>query len=212
MSGKELAKVSENYLALTGNAKEIVSENLRNFGFSRRDLEVIKSPTGGATSFMVPGLSGEEPVKELTGILIGYDTPRAYWEESNPVEGTPPQCYSDDSIISHDGRRCKTCDGRGHVQHPRALPERIVVPVDVLPRAARGRVEPFGGLLLPARTRVSVPFIRRPIDNGHTFHYQSLGTTPTAFLGRSPRSAASSSAISSPSCMMAACIALRSVS
>ncbi len=35
--------------------------------------------------------------------------PRAYWETPDPVEGTPPVCYSSNSIVSHDGKSCAQC-------------------------------------------------------------------------------------------------------
>lgn len=59
--------------------------------------------------FSVPGLSGEEPEKELTGIILDYTTPRAYWATSDPVEGMPPTCLSKDSRISQDGKACAHC-------------------------------------------------------------------------------------------------------
>ena len=52
---------------------------------------------------------GEETAKELTGIILDYSTPRAYWETPDPVEGTPPRCYSADSVISHGGKDCADC-------------------------------------------------------------------------------------------------------
>lgn len=36
-------------------------------------------------------------------------TPRAYWDTPDPVEGTPPVCMSQNSIISYDGRPCAHC-------------------------------------------------------------------------------------------------------
>ncbi len=69
----------------------------------------MKSPSGGATVFSVPGLSGDEAAKELTGIILNYTTPRAYWDTPDPVEGTPPVCMSHDSITSEDGKACIHC-------------------------------------------------------------------------------------------------------
>lgn len=59
--------------------------------------------------FSVPGLAGEEAEKELTGIILDYTTPRAYWDSPDPVEGTPPTCMSQNSIISFDGKACAHC-------------------------------------------------------------------------------------------------------
>ncbi len=52
---------------------------------------------------------GDEATKELTGIILDYTTPRAYWDTPDPVEGTPPTCLSQNSIISQDGKACAHC-------------------------------------------------------------------------------------------------------
>ncbi len=65
--------------------------------------------TGGSTSFTIPTLSGETMEKSITGIILDYITPRAYWDTPDPVEGTPPVCFSSDSLVSHDGKACTNC-------------------------------------------------------------------------------------------------------
>jgi hypothetical protein len=100
---------SGSYLALNNNTLDIIRENLKNQPLSHALFDIIKSPSGGATVFAVPGLSGEEPEKELTGIIVNYTTPRAYWDSPDPVEGTPPVCFSRDSMVSHDGKPCAHC-------------------------------------------------------------------------------------------------------
>jgi len=105
-----LTTVSEsNYVALSSDALGIITENLKNQQLSPALFDVIKAPSGGVTSFTVPTLSGEEMVKELTGIILDYTTPRGYWDSPDPVEGTPPVCYSRDSVISYDGKPCSQC-------------------------------------------------------------------------------------------------------
>jgi len=108
MPNTSLAAVSD-YVALTSNALEVINENLKNQPLSYQLFDVIKSPSGGITSFSVPGLSGEEMEKELVGIILDYTTPRAYWDTPDPVEGTPPVCWSQDSLVSHDGNPCSRC-------------------------------------------------------------------------------------------------------
>jgi hypothetical protein len=66
------------------------AENLKNQPLTLQFFDVVKSPSGGATVFSVPCLSGDEAEKELTGIILDYTTPRAYWDTHDPVEGTPP--------------------------------------------------------------------------------------------------------------------------
>ena len=104
-----LAPVDSGYLALTNNALEIIRANLKSQPLTLDLFDVVKSPSGGATVFSVPGLTGDEAEKELTGIILDYTTPRAYWDTPDPVEGTPPVCMSQNSIISYDGKACAHC-------------------------------------------------------------------------------------------------------
>jgi hypothetical protein len=106
---KPSLKSESGFVALTTNAMEIISENLKNQQLTSALFDVIKSPSGGATSFSVPSLSGEDSEKELVGIILDYTTPRAYWTTPEPAEGTPPECFSRDSVISSNGERCATC-------------------------------------------------------------------------------------------------------
>ena len=98
-----------NYAALNNNALEIIKNNLKNQPLSLQLFDIIKSPSGGSTSFTIPTLSGETMEKSITGIILDYTTPRAYWDTPDPVEGTPPVCFSSDSLVSHDGKACGTC-------------------------------------------------------------------------------------------------------
>lgn len=97
------------YIALSNNALDVIRENLKNQPLSLDLFDIVKSPSGGSTVFSVPGLTGEEAEKELTGIVLDYTTPRAYWGTPDPVEGTPPVCMSQNSIVSHDGKACYSC-------------------------------------------------------------------------------------------------------
>ena len=103
------AAESSNYIALKSDAIGIISENLKNQPLSHAMFDVVKSPSGGITSFSVPGLTGEEMEKELTGIILNYTTPRAYWDSPELIEGQAPDCYSLDSVISHEGNPCNIC-------------------------------------------------------------------------------------------------------
>ena len=109
MPDMALEAVNSNYLALNSNAMEIIRENLKHQPLSFQLFDVVKSPSGGSTVFSVPGLAGDEAEKELTGIVLDYMTPRAYWDTPDPVEGTPPVCLSQNSVISHNGIACSKC-------------------------------------------------------------------------------------------------------
>lgn len=104
-----LAPVNADYAALSNNALSVIRENLKNQPLALDFFDVVKSPSGGSTVFSVPGLNGDEPETELSGIILDYTTPRAYWHTLEPVEGTPPDCMSVNSIISADGKSCAHC-------------------------------------------------------------------------------------------------------
>ena len=104
-----LAPVNADFAALSNNALSVIRENLKNQPLALDFFDVVKSPSGGSTVFSVPGLNGDEPETELTGIILDYTTPRAYWHTPEPVEGTPPDCMSVNSIISSDGKACAHC-------------------------------------------------------------------------------------------------------
>ena len=104
-----LSQIGARYVALSSNALEIIRSNLKNQALTLDLFDIVKSPAGGSTVFAVPGLTGEEAAKELTGIVLDYTTPRAYWDTPDPVEGTPPVCMSENSIISSDGKACAFC-------------------------------------------------------------------------------------------------------
>lgn len=104
-----LTAVGSDYIALTSDALGIIRENLKDQQLSHSLFDIIKSPSGGTTAFTVPGLSGDEVEKELIGIILDYTTPRAYWDTPDPIEGTPPICYSNNSIVSFEGQPCSLC-------------------------------------------------------------------------------------------------------
>ncbi len=106
---RENAPAQSGYLALNDKTRELIHENLPDQPLSYQLFDVVKSPSGGSTVFTVPGLSGDEAEKELTGIILGYTMPRAYWDTPDPVEGTPPTCFSHNSIVSEDGKVCAHC-------------------------------------------------------------------------------------------------------
>lgn len=109
MQETAMTAADTNYAALKNNALEIIKNNLKNQPLSLQLFDIIKSPSGGSTSFTIPTLSGETMEKSITGIILDYTTPRAYWDTPDPVESTPPVCFSSDSLISHDGKVCGTC-------------------------------------------------------------------------------------------------------
>lgn len=99
----------QGYIALKDNTIDIIKQNLKNQPLSFQLFDTVKAPSGGSTVFTVPGISGDEIEKSISGIILDYTMPRAYWETPDPVEGTPPTCYSTNSIVSTDGKACNSC-------------------------------------------------------------------------------------------------------
>lgn len=97
------------FLAFSENTLDLLQTNLKHQQLTLDLFDVVKSPAGGSTVFSVPTINGEEPAKELTGIILDFTTPRAYWDTADPVEGTPPTCSSQNGIISTDGKPCLRC-------------------------------------------------------------------------------------------------------
>ena len=100
---------NKGYIALKDNTIDIIKQNLKNQPLSFQLFDTVKAPSGGSTVFTVPGISGDEIEKSISGIILDYTMPRAYWETPDPVEGTPPTCYSKDSLVSFDGKACCRC-------------------------------------------------------------------------------------------------------
>lgn len=109
MSEAVITTTNQGYIALNNNTIDIIKENLKNQPISLQLFDTVKSPAGGSTVFSVPGIAGDEAEKSISGIILDYTTPRAYWETTDPVEGTPPTCYSKDSLVSFDGKACSHC-------------------------------------------------------------------------------------------------------
>jgi hypothetical protein len=112
----ELAVVKETDYAIleqsTDELSEIIEENVGE-QIQVSDLDKTGIPAGGATSFEVPTLDGEEDVKTIEGIIVGFKDGRAFWKESfdETGGGTPPDCFSDDMVtgVGDPGGACATC-------------------------------------------------------------------------------------------------------
>lgn len=80
--------------------RDIIESNVGD-SLSQFDLDRITMPAGGALSWTVPTLDGEESVKALEGIIVHWKEPRAYWQASfeDAGGGSPPDCSSEDSVL-----------------------------------------------------------------------------------------------------------------
>jgi hypothetical protein len=96
----------------SNNLQEIISANLGEEQLDIFTLDRVKVPAGGSTIWMVPGIDGEEPIKELVALIIGDFVTRSYWHsEYGSTESGPPDCYSVDGLtgIGTPGGNCNTC-------------------------------------------------------------------------------------------------------
>ena len=83
-------------------AMKIIAEALGGTELSLNDLDVVKTPTGGITSWEMPD---GEMAKELRGVPILKQTPRTYWRKSmNAGDGGPPDCSSPDGDVGFGKR------------------------------------------------------------------------------------------------------------
>lgn len=96
-----------------GEVTDIVKANIGDAGLNEWELDRIKIPAGGALSWSVPSLEGEEMVKELTGIIVAWRDTRAYWKTNfaESGEGSAPDCSSPDAVQGYGdpGIKCELC-------------------------------------------------------------------------------------------------------
>lgn len=93
---------------------EALSENLGGEGLNVWDLDRVKIPSGGVTTWSVPTLESPdgEDRKELLGVPVFWKYSRVYYEhEMGEGESGPPQCKSNDGKIGvgNPGVACATC-------------------------------------------------------------------------------------------------------
>ena len=173
------------YLALTSNALDLIRANLKSQPLTLDLFDTVKSPSGGSTVFEVPGLAGTEAEKELTGIILDYTTPRAYWDTPDPVEGTPPVCMSQNSIISYDGKACAHCPyndfgSRDGDSNAKACKESVLLfllrPGSIIPLLVRGTCDqqaPVSEIRHPAVEYADAGFQRGYEDHSGEGHQQT---------------------------------------
>lgn len=91
---------------------KIIDANLGENGkLSLSNFDRVGIPAGGSLSWTVPGLAGEESVRELVGIVLFWKPARAFWRADYTGKSTAPDCRSDDGItgIGDPGGSCDVC-------------------------------------------------------------------------------------------------------
>lgn len=82
----------------TEDVQEIIRANVGTNGqVTAFDLDRVRIPTGGATQWTVPGITGDQSVKELNGIIVHWRDGRLFWEHAyGDAPAGPPDCVSND--------------------------------------------------------------------------------------------------------------------
>lgn len=114
---KEIATIQpSNYAVCNMPAKdlaEIIREAAGESGFTSKDLDRVKIPSGGGVAWEIPSLSGVDTAKELVGVIIHHQDARAYWKQGIEEAGgnQPPDCSSSDGRngLGTPGGSCTTC-------------------------------------------------------------------------------------------------------
>ena len=92
---------------------KVIRANIGNARLTEFDVDRISVPTGGGNLWTVPTLDGDENAKDITGIVVYWKEPRAYWKVAFDESGggTPPDCSSDDGVngIGEPGGACGVC-------------------------------------------------------------------------------------------------------
>lgn len=92
---------------------EAIRENLGGAELTPFDLDRIKIPTGGSTTWEIPTLDGDtDPKKSLDGVIVFQKNTRVFWKERyGGTEAVPPDCSSSDGKfgVGDPGGDCSTC-------------------------------------------------------------------------------------------------------
>jgi hypothetical protein len=160
---------------------DVIRCNLNGEQISPADLNRIRVPAGGATTWEIASTDGEpDAVKTIECVLVGVKRRRAYWQSSNPT-GEPPSCSSPDCIIGigSPGGECDKCPhnqfgsqfrpdgsaGRGKackemrllfiLRQGQSIPEIVVIPPGSL-KAVRQYLLKLGAPYFSLVTRLSL--------------------------------------------------------
>lgn len=113
--GKEIA-IPEKFavMEVEGGIEQVqalLEENLGGEELTPFDLERIKVPSGGMTVWEYPTLEGLVTVPAISGVIVTAKAARSYWKDTAAIDGTPPDCSSEDGNIGigDPGGECRTC-------------------------------------------------------------------------------------------------------
>jgi hypothetical protein len=111
----EVALAIPDYAVMQHSIEDLMSTISSNLGpnaqLSPNDLDRIKVPAGGGTTWSIPTLDGDVDSKTFEGVIVAWKDQRAYWNESYSGGSSPPDCASDDCMtgIGEPGGDCAKC-------------------------------------------------------------------------------------------------------
>lgn len=84
---------TSSYLALKedGAIAEAMAANMgEGVALRESDLTRVPIPTGGGSTWLIPGLTGDEPAKTIEGVLVYQCVRGILWPKAEPEEGSLP--------------------------------------------------------------------------------------------------------------------------
>lgn len=90
---------------------EVLRANAGQQGITPFDLDRVKVPAGGGTSWEVPTLKGTQSAPAVLGVVIFWKDVRSYWDSAFTGQNNPPVCTSLDGMvgIGKPGGLCLKC-------------------------------------------------------------------------------------------------------
>lgn len=151
----KLAKSEFNALATSEgrSVAEMINVNTGGQGLSESDIKRLSIPAGGGVAWEIPTITGEEVVKDLHCVILGFNDHRIYYPGEYTGDNKPPRCTSknlhtgqwvenyDDEIDewATEDRQCSGCPmnqwgskGRGKACSERRL-MLVLTPISTLP-------------------------------------------------------------------------------
>jgi hypothetical protein len=105
------AKHSDYAVMASDDIQAVIADNLGGEQITAMDLDRIVVPSGGGTHWTIPTLEGDVEQKSIDGIIVYTRVQRVYWADPYSGSGTPPDCFSEDSIngTGNPGGECAKC-------------------------------------------------------------------------------------------------------
>lgn len=82
---------------LSGGGSGALMKTVKELGITQFDLQRIKIPTSGGSSWEIQTSEGVKMVSEIKCVIVGVKSGEKAWWASDTVSGEPPSC------VSHDG-------------------------------------------------------------------------------------------------------------